>query len=186
LSIEKKVRDFYLSRWEAPSRQARFDVDRLQIEIYKWDKEASREGVTIYATIGASAYPLRGYGEGHRLEIILGLDPSHDEIASALAALGLYAVRENAVIGHGHTVPAGKPLWPGTRMQTFLLLNPRLSFVAPIEVDENVHVHFLQAVPIFETERMIVAELGVDELLNRWERDVVEFWKGDRHENGSK
>jgi hypothetical protein len=185
MSIQTSVRDYYISRWGTPSRQARFEVQRFQIEVYKWNEERISEGVTLYATLGASTHPVRGFETTHRFEFILGITPGHDEIASPLAALGLYATRENATIGHGHTVPAAQPLWPETNMRTFLVVKPRVAFLAPLDLGDEIHVEFLQAIPIYETERMISAERGAEHLIERWKQNAVPFWKSDRQVDAS-
>lgn len=180
MSIQSEVRRCYVARWGEPSREARFNVDSFSIEIYKWDESVNREGVTIYATNGASTWPIRGRAANHRLEFFVGLSPEEDGIASPLAALGLYAIRENTDVDHGHTVPAGQPLWSGTQMKSFLVMRPRIAFLAPLEVGGEVHVHFLQAIPIFESERMFNAERGIAALLDRWEKKKMPFWRADR------
>lgn len=115
------VRDLYRARWADPTRQARFRVDDLEIEIYKWDAAVNGEGVDLYATVGASLEDMPGAASGRRAEHVVGLLPGEDDVASPLAALGLFARREGQPIDHGHSVPADGALWPGTAMRTFLL-----------------------------------------------------------------
>jgi hypothetical protein len=88
------VRDLYIARWGLPSRTARFDVDGLNIEIFKWNAEVMPEGVNLYVTIGASVRPMAAREPNHRVEFFMGLLPAKDEIASPLAALALYPTRE--------------------------------------------------------------------------------------------
>ena len=63
----------------------------------------------------------------------VGLVPERDDVASALAALGLYSAREG-VVDHGHAVPADEPLWPGTEMRSFIVLRPLGNFLPPLEL----------------------------------------------------
>jgi hypothetical protein len=173
------VRDLYIARWGEPSRNARFQVDGLDVEIFKWSADVNREGVNLYVTVGASARPLAGRDPGHRVEFFTGLLPARDEVASPLAALALYP-GEGVALGHGHTVPAGGPLWPGTDMRWFLVLRPVGDIIAPLELPDGVHVDFLQAIPIFESELAYKAEHGAEALLRRWEEDRVPFWDPGR------
>jgi hypothetical protein len=69
--------------------KAAFRVAGLEVEVYKWDATATAEGVVLYATIGASAYPMAGRDPEHRMEYFLGLLPPQDAVASPLAALSL-------------------------------------------------------------------------------------------------
>src|SRR3954452_9474478 len=158
LMIIDAVRDLYIARWGEPSRNARFQVDELEVEILKWNADANREGVNLYVTIGASARPLTGRDTGHRVDVFTGLLPARDEIASPLAALAIYPAREGVALDHGHTVQAGGPLWPGTKMRCFLVLRPIGDIIAPLVLPNGEHVDFLQAIPIFESELAYKAE----------------------------
>ncbi len=169
------VRDLYTARWGEPSRKAQFRVAGLEIEVYKWDAEATGEGVALYATIGSSAYPVGGDPK-HRAEYFLGLQPQKDAVASPLAALALYSVREGIALGHGDTVRADGPMWPGTGMRHFLVLRPLGDIIAPLELPDGVHVEFMQAIPIFDSERSYNARHGAKELLDHWQESGVAFW----------
>lgn len=83
------VRDLYRAHWGEPSRQARFEVDEFDIEVYKWAADANPEGVALYATAGANSRPMVGRDANHRVEFFLGLVPERDDVDSALVALGL-------------------------------------------------------------------------------------------------
>jgi suppressor of fused protein SUFU len=122
--------------------------------------------------------PVRVSG-GHlagRLEYFLGLLPPRGAVASPLAALTLYSVREGIAVNHGDTVPADGPLWPGTDMPRFLVLRPIGDVVSPLELPDGMHVEFMQAIPIFETELAFKARHGASELLEYWQESGVAFW----------
>jgi Suppressor of fused protein (SUFU) len=180
MMIGDAVRSAYRARWGEPSRDARFEVGELAIDILKWDANANPEGVALYATLGASSWAVPGRDSDHRIEFFVGILPEQDGIASALAALGLYPVREGVALDHGHTVPAGEQLWPGSRMRTFLVVRPRSDFLRPIELADGLHVQFLQAIPIFESEVDFKREHGAEALMRRWEETGVPFWTADR------
>lgn len=180
MTVVEAVRDLYRAHWGEPSRRARFEIGESAIEIFKWAANANPEGVALYATLGASAHSMVGRDPNHRVEFFLGLVPERDEVASALAALGLYPAREGVALDHGHTVPADGPLWPGTQMRSFLVLRPLKDFLPPLELSDGLHVDFLQAVPLFDSERAFKSEHGAEALLNRWEQDGVPFWNPER------
>lgn len=181
VNVVEAVRNLYRAHWGEPSRQAGFAKDNHQIEIGKWDASANGEGVTIYATLGASAADMPGAARGHRVEYFVGLEPGRDEVASALAALGLYARREGEQVDHGHTVPADGPLWSGTSMSTFLVLRQVGEILPALTLPDGVHVEFLQAVPIFDSERHFKSTHSVEDLLRRWEDVGTPFWDPRRH-----
>jgi hypothetical protein len=60
LMVTDAVRDLYLARWGAPSRNARFRVDGLDVEIFKWSANVTPEGVNLFANVGASVRSLAG------------------------------------------------------------------------------------------------------------------------------
>jgi Suppressor of fused protein (SUFU) len=178
--IAGAVRDLYVARWGEPSRKAAFRVAGLEVEIYKWDAEATTEGVALYATIGASAYPVAGRDPKHRVEYFLGLLPPQDAIASPLASLALYSVREGVAVGHGDTVPADGPLWPGTDMRRLLVLRPLGEIISPMELPDGMHVEFMQAIPIFESELAYKARHSAAGLLGHWRDSGMAFWNPGR------
>jgi hypothetical protein len=180
LTLVEAVGDLYRARWGEPTRKARFDIGDFGIEILKWDADANPEGVALYATVGASDWPLADRDPDHRVEFFVGLLPPQDAIASALAALGLYPAREGVALDHGHTVPAGKPLWPGSQMESFFVVRPRPDFLPALELQGALHVEFLQAIPVFEPELAFKRKHGAEALLGRWEEADVHFWDSHR------
>lgn len=180
MKVLDAVRDAHRAQWGVPSRQATFRTASDQIEIFKWDAASNGLGVDLYATRGASAEDMPGAQRGHRVECFVGLQPGRDDIASALAALGLFARREQELVDHGHTVPADGPLWPGTQMSTFLVLKQIGEILPALELPAGVHVEFLQAVPMFESERRFKVAHGADALMRRWEEAGTPFWDPDR------
>ena len=146
------------------------------MEIYKWDAAANGEGVDLYLTLGASAEDMPGTEPGHRVEYLVGLQPGRDDVASPLAALGLYARREGETVDHGHTVPAGGSLWPGTEMSAFLVLRQVGEILPTLTLPDGVHVEFLQAVPVFDSELRFKAARGAEALLQRWQSAGTPFW----------
>lgn len=180
LNVLDAVSDVYRARWGDPSRQAAFRTGSDQIEVFKWDAAANGLGGDLYATLGGSAEDMPGAERGHRVEYLVELKPGRDDIASALAALGLFARREREFVDHGHTVPADGPLWPGTQMSTFLVLRQIGKIVPALELPDGVHVEFLQAVPMFESERRFKVTHGAEALMRRWEATRTPFWDPSR------
>jgi hypothetical protein len=166
----------YQARWGETTRKAEFRAGQYHIEVLKWDSSVNGEGVDIYATLGASVADMPGAESGHRVEYFIGLNPACDDIASALAALGLYAMRESENVDHGHTIPADGPLWSGTEMSALLVLRQFGDILPALALPNGIHVDFLQAVPVFDSERRFKASFGTDALLQRWETMGTPFW----------
>jgi len=178
--IASAVRDLYVARWGEPSRKAAFRVTGLEVEVYKWDAAINPEGVALYATIGSSAHPIAGHDAKHRVEYFLGLQPPQDAVASPLAALAFYSLREGVAVSHGDTVPADRPLWPHTDMHHFLILRPLGDIISPLELPDGIHVDFMQAIPIFDSELAYKSRHSARALVERWQKLRVTFWNSER------
>jgi hypothetical protein len=178
--IADAVRDLCIARWGQPSRKATFEVDEFEVDIFKWSAELNSEWVNLYVTILASARPMAERNPDHRVEFFAGLFPAKDEIASPLAALAVYPWRAGVVLDHGHTAPADGPLWPGTEMKRFLLLRPLSDVALPFDLPGEMHVEFLQAIPISESEFAYKSGHSAEALIRRWEESHVPFWDPTR------
>jgi hypothetical protein len=183
MTAVETVRETCLALWGKPSRMARFEVEEFSVEVLKWDPKANPENVALYVTVGASALPLPGLPPEHRIEFFTGLLPARDEVAGALAALSLYPAREGVRLGHGHTVPSSGPLWKGSAMSSFLITRPRSDLLPPIETEDGLHIEFLQAIPIFESERAYKKEHGVAALMECFSEAHTPFWDPQRSPN---
>lgn len=71
-------------------------------------------------------------------------------------------------------------MWPGTEMDVFLVLRQLEEVLPTLELPGGVHVEFLQAVPLFESERRFKVGRGAKALLRRWEEVGLPFWDPDR------
>jgi hypothetical protein len=135
----------------------------------------------LYTTLGASEHPVDSTKPTHRVEFYLGLRPERDEVASPLADLALYSKRQNVAIDHGHTIPADKPFWANTNMHHFLVSRSSQPPLKPIELEEGVHVEFLQVTPIFESELLYKRTHQAEGLLALWKQRQVAFWDPARN-----
>jgi hypothetical protein len=174
------IKDYLSARWGDPTKTAEFEVQGLSIEIWKWAAEATGEGVDIYVTVGASDAVLEDVGEPrHGAEFMLGLNPGPDAVASSFAALGLYGRRNAVTVTSGDSVPSDGPLWPGTDMMAFLVLDQD-EVLPPVQLPDRSHVHFLQAIPLYESELAFKRNQGAEALMNWWEHRHVSFWESGR------
>jgi hypothetical protein len=178
--IREAVERYYLQQWGKPSRTATFRSADATIEVYKWNADSTREGVAIYATVGASLYPIKDTPSDHRVEFFVGLNPERDEIASPLAALASYPIAHNVTIGHGHTVPLDKPLWVGSGMSSLMVLRPVSTVIGQLHLSGGLHVEFLQVIPLFPSEVVFKSKRKAEDLLALWKAAGVPFWDPER------
>jgi hypothetical protein len=181
--VVEAVAGSYAGLWGKPARTNTFEVDKYAVEVLKWDARTNTEGVALYATLGASAWPLPGCPLALRREFFVGLSRPCDKIAGSLAALSLYSAREGVSLDHGHTVPSDGPLWPGSPMSSFLVVRPKSGFLPPLKLPQGFRVEFLQAIPIYESERSYKKTYGVDALIECWVEARTALYDPDRPPN---
>jgi hypothetical protein len=175
VTLKASVLDLYESRFGAPSRRAQFDVDDHHMDVCKWSADRTSEGVAIYATLGVSTVTPKE-SPTHRHEFFIGLHPEKDDVVRALAVLGIHEARSNEALDHGHTVTLDWPLWERAQVRTFLVARQRGEIIPTLTLPEGLHVEFLQAIPVFESELDFKRRYGVDALLRHWADRQVPFW----------
>lgn len=177
--MEAALAQHYEALWGPPARVARFDKPGASVGVRKWEASERTGGVVMYATLGGATLAAAGHGAEHRYEYFVGLLPERDDVAATLALLAPIGWTE--ALGDGHTVEVQGGLWPGTRMDCWLLAHPQVA-VVPDLVHGATHVRWLQAVPLYPAERTWKAVHGAASLWARWEAEGVPFWNPDRQE----
>jgi hypothetical protein len=180
-TVYEAVREQYRETWGQPAMRTQLDVDGAAVAVYKWAADSNAHGVAMYATVGASDRPVPGRAEDDRVEFYVGLVPEHDEVCDALAALTSHAEREGVTLDHGQAVTVNRPLWPGTHMQSFLVVRPTPPMLPPIALRHGPRIEFLQAVPLNHNQGEFKSEHGTDALLDLWKQAGVPYW--DRHKS---
>ena len=178
--VPDAVSEHYRKLWGEPSRTADFHFSGHEVKVLKWSADKNPEQVNMYTTVGASDHARAGYPNDHRVEFYVGLLPAKDDVARPLAMLPFEALVNRVELGHGHSVTFSEPLWSGTDMTGFLLLRPVVEVIPPLRLADGVHVEFLQAIPVFQSEVSFKAERQAEGLLERWKAAGLAFWNPDR------
>lgn len=173
-TIVERVRAHYARHWGHPSQEFEYTIGPETYEVYRWNAETHPEGVNLYATNGASAYAPAS--KKHRFEIFLGLLPAADEAARTLAMAASLPSRQKADLGDGHTIAFEEPVWPGTAMRSLLLARPTEEILPDVLLGERLHVEFLQALPLYDSELALKKKEGAESLLDRLRAARVPFW----------
>src|SRR5262249_9382843 len=134
----------------------------------------------MYATLGASEYPMVGVDPNHRIELLLGFLPELDEIVLPLAMAAMHPYLEKTRFSHGDSITFPEPLWPDSEMYSFLITLPAVEIVPTLTLSDGVHVEFLQVTPVFPSEIAFKAKFGVNSLIERWRKLKVRFWNPHR------
>ncbi|HEU0013298.1 MAG TPA: suppressor of fused domain protein [Longimicrobium sp.] len=180
--ISERVRAHYERLWGPPARQAFFRKGPHAVHVFKWDRDAHPDEVYFYATAGASDHPLPGLDAAHRMEVYVGFTAAVDGVAETLADIALHPVLHGTALGHGHGIAYPAPLWPGTAMDTALLVLPPADeeIVPRLDAGPEAHVEFLQVMPLFPSEAAYRRLHGTAGLLARWDEDRVPYWNPHR------
>lgn len=176
------VRSHYRRTWGEPTEVFTFrGVVAGLVEVWKWSEDSTPEGVVFYATIGASERPMRGVSELHRVEYFMPLLPADDAAAEVMAGVAVYPRLQNVALDHGHTIPISGLTWNGVPLPRVVMIRQSNSMVIPTLLLENdVHVEFLETVPIYEAEFEYKAQHGVEALLREWHNREVPYWESGR------
>jgi hypothetical protein len=161
------VVDRYVELYGGVTTTFRFVGGVHAVEVLKWSARAATGGVAIYATVSDDAIG------AHRTEFSIGLKPEVDRAALLLAGLADYTASSGEALGAGHTVPTDEPLWDGSEMSAFLLVE-RDTLLGPL-TDSESYVHFLLAIPLFEEERRFKVAHGEAALIAEWRKRQVNF-----------
>lgn len=178
--ILDSVRDHYLGVLGPPSREAQFGSLGFSVEVLKWNAESNPEGVAIYASIGASAHPMKGHNPSHRFEFFLGLLPEMDRSAISLGAVSLDSRVNDSTLDYWHLYTYEEHLWPGTEMNSFLLAKPVEEIIPGLVFPDGIHIEFVQLIPLFPSEADYVRSTNGPALLDAWRSLGVPFWDPHR------
>lgn len=166
----------YISKYGEPSRTAEF-VSRAgpKILVYKWNEDQTDEGVTMYATDGASE--VLGTGE-RSCEFFLGLTPAADDIVEALAEAAMEGNGSGQVPSSGDSITLAFDLWRGTKMRSFLFTDG--SELIPSHLETSKRIDFIQLVPLFASELDFKSAHGESALWEKFKANTVPYWDSTR------
>jgi len=177
VNLGRLIRKHLEARFGKPSREASF-VPPVgpTIEVLKWEKDASGEGVSIYATIGACEALV---ADERRCEFFVGLTPDVDDIAPALAEVALDGSGTGRVPNFGDTVTLAGPLWSQTQARTFLFASRGDQVIPNLQTAHGL-IEFIQLVPLFANELKLKQKLGETGLWEHFKQTRVPYWDSRR------
>ncbi|MBU6953094.1 suppressor of fused domain protein [Hahella sp. HN01] len=171
------VADYYYFRFGAPARKAKYVTpEGIEIFVLKWDESQTNEGVTIYATLGASN--VLG-AQNESCEFFIGLTPEVDSIAEALAETALHGNGAKHIPNSGDTTTLTYCLWKGTTAKTFMFSNGD-DIIPPIQEGLPKRVRFIQLTPLFDNELEYKKAHGERSLWGKFEASEVAYWDSAR------
>lgn len=180
--IANEVRDHYVSTFGPPTDSDTIQREGVDVEICRWPAPPGYPG-TLVATLGGAAVPSPHPLESHRCEFYALLSPGLPLIGHILADLATYPVSEGARLGDSHTVDFQRPLSDLNDMHQVLLIRPNDDFLPAFASKvSDMHVEFLEVIPVFRSEVVFKQQHGVGALFETWEARKVAFWNPGRAE----
>ena len=170
------ISSYYINKYGNPEREAEFvSPEGKKVKIYKWNEEQTGEGVTMYATIGAS----ENIGNDQSAcEFFIGMTPAADNIVQALAEVALHGNGSDKVPSSGDTITLVYDLWEGTKARSFMFSDGE-ELLSPMS-DGSKNIEFVQLVPLFDSELRYKKEHGEEALWKRFEAKEVPYWDSNR------
>ena len=178
-ALSDEVIDHYRRTHGLEAREAEFRRGANIIRVLKWTAKSEPGPPTLYATVGASDFTEQATPT-HRVEFLVMLDAERDDVADALAELAIHAAETGVPVRADHTMELTDPLWPGTEMRSFLVIRSGVPLVPVLEASGDLHVEFLLAIPIFDSELALKKGRGVGALTDLWREREVVFEDPDR------
>ena len=179
-TTSQRVREGYARVLGEPVGEYRFEQEGgIRVSVLKHEPSPSTGDVTLYTTAGVSDLVQPGWGPGHRFELSIGLLPEADQVAPALAWLGIIPLLSGNPLAPGHTWRSEEPVVPGYDFGGFLVLESGEPVVPPIVLDD-VHISVLMVWPLFNDELDYVRERGHEALWDSMEDAMVPIWDPGR------
>lgn len=133
------------------------------------------EGVTRYASLGASRAPMNDPASpvvdtvaGPRMELLLSVRARPDSVLRRLAMLAASPAVDGVVLASGMVLELGEPLWDGARFSSVLVAEPG-GLVPDLELGEGRDpVRFCPVLPITNNEAAFKRVHGAAALEKAW------------------
>lgn len=171
-----EITNYYIEKYGSPARTAEFvSKDGIEIKIYKWTAEQTKEGVSIYSTMGANS---RLSDKAFACEFFIGLTPDADDIAGALAEVALHGSRGSQPPKNGDSITLSHPLWDGTNARSFLFTDGD-EILPPLQLKDKL-ITFIQLVPLFDSELNYKKDNGEQKLWAAFEAKKTPYWCSNR------
>lgn len=152
-----------------------------QVEVLRF----SGDGVTRYASLGMSRYPMADPGtdlvaqHGPRAELVLSVRGAQDSVLRRLAVLAASPAVEGVVVSAGAGLDLGEPLWDGARFTAVLVGEPG-GLVPDLPLEGEEPVRFLPLLPMTPNEAAWKRVHGAAALEERWLAQGVDLRDPDR------
>lgn len=176
------VEEAYRQHFEvAPARASVSYVGVESMEILRYDSHAedSSIGITYYASLGMSRYPMTDASEqlvdevsGPRAELLIGVRGRSDELWRQLAVLAAAPVVEGVVYEVGNRVDLGQPLVAGSRCIGVVVAKGPMQ---PIATGMAADVQVLKLIPATANELAWARVHGTARLTERWSSAAIDL-----------
>ena len=175
--VRSEIELYYEALLGSPNTVHWFEDEKGTIEVWEWEPDASRNNeYFVLATIGAferlGKYP-------NLCEFHMGLARVPDGLPESLAVFASEGFGNGRIPQIGQIFTRVTSLWKGGSPCSFIVFGDGEP-VMPSIVRGDLNVDFLWTIPITKSEEKIVKAAGLDQLIEEFESNGIEFWKPDR------
>lgn len=140
--------------------------------------DAPSPGLTSVSTLSMHRHPNRVGGTDVRVELVTVLEDVERRLATGLLVASAFAaIGEPWPLSPGTVFPGIVADLLGGRTEHLLLTTPgNFDHLSRYPLEPDLDVHWLQAVPVHESERVFLLEHGLDALEQRFEAAELAFY----------
>lgn len=169
------IQNHYVRKFGVPCRTAEYTTSTNSVEVFKWNQSQTDEGVTLYATSGASTY----LGDSSKsCEFFIGITPEVDDIAEALADVAIEGSGSKQRPVSGDSITLSYPLWSLTEISSFMFTDGD-EIIPPIIIDSR-KINFIQLVPLYPSELAFKISHDEESLWKKFQKKNVPYWDSSR------
>ncbi|TNB72979.1 suppressor of fused domain protein [Arthrobacter sp. BB-1] len=179
MSVVEELREHYVAVvGSEPEHHEMRTRSGESVGVFEWPKGASRMGVHLYASAGATRH---GPGAGkHAVELFLGVNTGSDAVKEGFANMILSVLKSNTVPQHGVFVAGNWKVIKGRQFTGWVLTERPDDLIPELQLAGGRHVVFLDALPVFPEEARYRHGNRSDELFEIWEEIGLKSWDLDR------
>ena len=158
----KAVDAHYETHFGAESEYWKFHNRPGTIGVLEWPRGTSRHGLHIYATLGLHALVPAPLNHAHGFELYTCVSAGSETFRAAFGMMANDLISDGTFLEPGHmvTLSTGR-IVEGLPFRSRLMLERTDDFIPPLQLDNEHHVIFLNATPVFAEEAQRVKEHGL-------------------------
>lgn len=172
LSSVKAVDAHYEAHFGSEPEYWSFTDHPDMVGVLEWPKGTSRHRFHMYATLGLHALIHGPLNHKHGFELYTCVSTGNEDIRLSFALMANYLISDGITVQPGQLVtPTVDPIFEGLDFTSWLMLERTDDFIPPLQFENEQHVIFLDATPVFPEEAQHLKDHGLEGLFDLWDED---------------